>query len=275
MAGKVKSLWDEKQELEIKGKADKGSLTALQMLQKRDREDRLEAAKAEMMGKAMFEREVGTKEIVQEMAIMPNDRSLPSKIDELELQEIEAYIQRGEFKSLPEHMAVYLKWMEIAHDWYYKFKSRTWVLKYLAVNCRDSEGNAISYYFAEKIFNDMLVFFYPDKNFRKNNWLRYLAERIEMGAALALEDNDFETYGKNMERAAKVLSMITLEKSDVDPRLLDRRPRFFSTNARDLGIPEIDRFALARKIDEMDITEKEKLTAKRDLGVEERDMLNE
>lgn len=275
MAGKVKSLWDEKQELEIKEKADKGSLTALQMLQKRDREDRLEAAKAEMMGKAMFEREVGTKEIVQEMAIMPNDRSLPSKIDELELQEIEAYIQRGEFKSLPEHMVVYLKWMEIAHDWYYKFKSRTWVLKYLAGNCRDSEGNAISYYFAEKIFNDMLVFFYPDKNFRKNNWLRYLAERIEMGAALALEDNDFETYGKNMERAAKVLSMITMEKSDVDPRLLDRRPRFFSTNARELGIPEIDRFALARKIDEMDITEKEKLTAKRDLGVEERDMLSE
>lgn len=273
--GKVKSLWDEKRELEIKEKADKGSLTALQMLQKQERGTRLETAKAEMMGKAMFEREVGTKEIVQEMAIMPNDRSLPSKIDDLELQEIEAYIQKGEFKSLPEHMVVYLKWMEIAHDWYYKFKSRTWVLKYLAGNCRDVDGNAISYYFAEKIFNDMLVFFYPDKNFRKNNWLRYLAERIEMGAALALEDNDFETYGKNMERAAKVLSMMTVDKIDIDPRLLDRRPRFFSTNAKELGIPEIDRFALARKIDEMDITEKEKLTAKRDLGVEDRDMLSE
>ncbi len=93
-----------------------------------------------------------------------------------------------------------------------------------------------------------------------------------MGANLALEDNDFETYGKNMERAAKVLGMITVEKSDTDPRLLDRRPRFFSTNAKELGIPEVNRYELARQIDEMEITEKEKLAAKRDLGVIERDI---
>jgi hypothetical protein len=53
---------------------------------------------------------------------------------------------------------------------------------------------------------------------------------------------------------------------------LDRRPRFFITNAKELGIPEIDRYALARHIDEMAISEKEKLMAKRDLGVEERNL---
>lgn len=271
-----KSIWDEKKAKEVKEKADAGSLTALQILAKREREEKLSAAKDELMGMAMFSRPDGTKETVQQnMMVMPSDRSVPTRLDDLDIREIENYIQKGEFKSLPEQMTVYLKWMEIAHDWYYKFKSRTWVLKFLVANCRDDEGNSISYYFAEKIWNDMLVFFYPDKNFRRNNWLRYLAERIEMGAALALEDNDFETYGKNMERAAKVLSMITVEKSDTDPRLLDRRPRFFMTNAKELGIPEIDRFSLARKIDEMDITEKDKLSAKRDLGVEDRDMLSE
>lgn len=270
-----KTKWDAEKEEEVRAKAEKGSLTAMQMLDKIERRKRLNTAKEELMGRVLFGRPDDIKEMVREMEVMPNDRTLPTKLDELELHEIEAYIERGEFKSLPEHMAVYLSWMEIAHDWYYKFKSRTWVLKYLVANCKDSDGNHISHYFAEKIWNDMMVFFYPDRNFRKNNWLRYLAERIEMGAALALEDNDFETYGKNMERAAKVLSMISEEKKNTDPRLLDRRPRFFMTNARELGIPDVDRFALARQIDEMDITEKEKLMAKRDLGVEERDMLNE
>lgn len=272
---KEKSFFDEQKENEIREKAEKGSLTAIQMIQKKEREEKLNAFREEMMGKAMFEKPEGIKDAVQEMLVMPTDRALPSRIDNLDISEIEAFIQRGEFKTLPEHMAVYLKWMEIAHDWYYKFKSRTWVIRYLIANCKNTDGDSISYYFAEKIFNDMMVFFYPDKNFRRNSWLRYLAERIEMGAALAFEDNDFETYGKNMERAAKVLNMITVEKSETDPRLLDRRPRYFVTDAKQLGIPEVDRFALARQIDEMEISEKEKLMAKRDLGVEERDILNE
>lgn len=268
-------MWDTQQEEKVKDKAKRGSLTALQMMKKQERNEKLTAAREEMMAKAMFDKPEGNKEMVRDIAVMPSDRALPARIDELDIQEIEGFIQRGEFETLPEHMAVYLKWMEIAHDWYYKFKSRTWVIRYLIANCKDDNGNMISYYFAEKIFSDMMAFFYPDRNFRRNSWLRYLAERIEMGAALAWEDNDFETYGKNMERAAKVLQMMKIEDTKEDPRLLDRRPRFFITNAKELGIPELDRQALARQIDEMEIGEKEKLMAKRDLGVEERDLLNE
>jgi hypothetical protein len=266
------SKFDEDKKAKIEEKADKGSITAIQMLQKMEREEKLTAKKEEFMGKAMFGRPDDTKDAVKELPVMPVDRSLPTQLDELDIHEIDAYIQKGEFKSLPEHMTVYLKWMEEAHDWYYKFKSRNWVMRYLIANCQDKDGNHISYYMAEKIFNDMLSFFYADKNFKRNSWLRYLAERIEMGAALALEDNDFETYGKNLERAAKVISQIQLDKDDTDPRLLDRRPRFFATDAKELGVPKIDRRKLARQIDEMDISEAEKMAAKRDLGEEEREM---
>jgi len=266
------SAFDKRKREELEAKADRGSITAIQVLEKIKRQERLHAAREEMMGQAMFDRPEGNKEAVKDVGIMPSDRSMPAKIDELDISEIEKFIQTGEFKSLPEHMAVYLKWMEIAHDWYYKFKGRNWVMRYLMANCKNQDGEYVSYYMAEKIFNDMMVFFYPDQNFKRNSWLRYLAERIEMGANLALEDNDFETYGKNMERSAKVLGMITLEKSDTDPRLLDRRPRFFSTNAKELGVPEVNRYELARQIDDMDISERDKLSAKRDLGVVERDI---
>lgn len=204
---------------------------------------------------------------------MPSFQHISDKVDELDITEIERYIERGEFKTLPEHMAVYLNWMQEAHDWYYKFKSRTWVIRYLIANCRDKEDNSISYYLADKIFNDMLCFFYADKNFKRNSWYRYLAEKIEMLGRLAMEDNDFETAGKNMERAAKIMSMITVDKQDVDPRLLDRRPRFFITKTDELGLPKIDRYKLAQQIDGLEITEKEKLKAKQDLGVEDRDFM--
>lgn len=266
------SEFDDKYRETIEEKAKKGSTTAIQILQKMEREDKLRDKKEEYMGKAIFGRPEDTKDAVKELPVMPVDRSLPTQIDELDISEIDAYIQRGEFTSLPEHMTVYLKWMEEAHDWYYKFKSRNWVMRYLIANCQDKDGNHISYYLAEKIFNDMLSFFYADKNFKRNSWLRYLSERLEMGAALALDDNDFETYGKNLERAAKVAAMIEVDKSEVDPRLLDRRPRFFVTDAKQLGLPPVNKHKLARQIDEMELNEQEKMKVKQDLGVEERSL---
>lgn len=256
----------------LKEKADSGNLTAIQTLQKIERQARLEAAKEELMGQAMFDKP-GNKNMEESKGLkaMPTVHDISNKMNELDITEIERYIQKGEFRRLPEHMAVYLNWMQEAHDWYYKFKSRTWVVRYLIANCKDKDENPISYYMANKVFNDMLSFFYADKDFKKNSWFRYLAERIEMAAALALEDNDYDTFGKNMERAAKVAALVTVEKQQIDPRLLDRRPRFFLTSNKDLGIPKIDRYKLARQIDEMPLTEREKTAAKQDLGTEERD----
>lgn len=267
------SAFDESRLEKIRSKADEGNVTAIQMLQKHEREERLRTVKEEMMGKAMFGRPDDIKDDLKQLQVMPGSRNIPLKIDELDIAEIEKYVQEGEFRKLPEHMAVYLNWMQEAHDWYYKFKSRTWVMRYLIANCKDTDGNFISYYLAEKIFNDMLSFFYADKNFKRNSWLRYLAERIEMGAALALEDNDFKTYTEALERAAKVVMQIKMEKNSIDPRLLDRRPRFFLTNAKDLGLPPINRYKLAQQIDGMEITEAEKMKAKQDLGVEDRDFM--
>lgn len=268
-----RNVYDERKLDEVKEKAEGGSITAIQIMDKIKREERLNARKEELLSKACFEKPGDeNREAVEETPVMPSVRHISGEIEKLDISEIEHYIQKGEFKTLPEHMAVYLKWMEIAHDWFYKFKTRTWVMRYLMANCKDADGTPVSYYMAEKIFNDMMVFFYADKNFKKNSWLRYLAERIEMGAAMALEDNDFEAYGRNLERAAKVIGMMQVEKANVDPRLLDRRPRFFVTDAKALGVPEINRFELARQIDEMEITEAEKQRAKQDLGVEERSL---
>lgn len=268
----MKTELDDTKLKELERKADEGSITATQTLLKIQREKALEQKKKELLGQAMFDRpEDEEKERAKALRKMPSVGHLEYNLDELDITEIELFIQKGDFKSLPEHMTVYLNWMQEAHDWYYKFKSRTWVLKFLIANCQDADGNSISYYMADKIFNDMLGFFYADKNFKRNSWYRYLAERIEIGAALALEDNDFDTYAKNLERAAKVASMITVEKRDIDPRLMDRRPRFFITKTDELGLPRIDRYKLAKQIDEMDIADKDKLRLKQDLGTEERD----
>jgi hypothetical protein len=260
----------------LKEKADEGSITAIQILEKMELEERLRAKKEELMSSAQFGRPEAVVDLLAEIPRLPvKDRGIAEMLKELDIVEIERHIRTGEFKSLPEHMAVYLNWMERAHDWYYKFKDKNWIVKYLMATCKDNNDNCISYYLANKVFADMLTFFYSDQDFKRNSWMLYLAERVMMGAQMAWEVNDFETYGKNMDRAAAMIAKVTVDKQMVDPRLLDRRPRFFFTNAEELGLPKIDRNALARGIDEMAIPEKVKQRAKQDLGTVKRDLLDD
>jgi hypothetical protein len=259
----------------LREKAKEGSVTAIQIIEKKELEAKLDQKKQELLTGAQYGR---PKMMIDELTDVPKLNTGKSAVDllrDLDISEIETYIRRGEFKTLPEHMSVYVTWMELAHDWYYKFKDKNWIIKYLMSVCKDENDYAISYYLANKIFIDMLSFFYSDKDFKKNSWFLYLAERLVMGASMAWELNDFETYGKNMDRAAAIIDKVTVEKVNVDPRLLERRPRYFFTNAEELGAPKIDRNALAKSIDEMPIPEKVKIRAKQDLGIVKRDLMDE
>lgn len=260
----------------LQEKANEGSITAIQILEKIEQEERLRVKKEELMNGAQFGKPDQIADLMSDVPRLPvKDMGVSELLKDLDISEIERHIRTGEFKSLPEHMAVYLNWMERAHDWYYKFKDKNWIIKYLIATCKDKQGNPISYYLANKVFSDMLSFFYSDKDFKKNSWMLYLAERLVMGAQMAWETNDFETYGKNMERAGALISKVTVDKQQVDPRLLDRRPLFFFTNAEELGLPKIDRNALGRGIDEMPIPEKVKQRVKQDLGIVKRDLMED
>lgn len=258
-------------------KAEQGSITAIQILEKRERDKRIKKKKRSIEQKAMMEKPSTAEQLAQgvpRLSLSGRPGMDSQVLMELDISEIERYVKKGDFETLPPHMATYIEWMNLAHDWYYKFKSKSWILNSLMAVCQDDKGRRISVYMASKVFSDMLSFFYSDRDFRKNSWMLYLAERILMGAAMAWELDDFEGYTKALERAASVLDKVQVDSSDTDQRLLERRPRFFITDAAQLGLPEIDRYALARAIDEMPVPEKTKMRLKRDLGTEKRDMLD-
>jgi len=255
----------------LEAKAAEGNVTAIQMLDKMALIADIEQKKLELLSGTQYGKPENMADDLSNVPALPVMRGAVDRLNELDISEIERYIRKGDFRSLPEHMAVYIKWMELAHDWYYKFKTKNWIVKYLLFVCKDTDGNAISSYMANKVFTDMLSFFYSDQDFKKNSWMMYLAERVTMAAEMCWHLNDFKGFGDNIAKAADILQKITIDKQNIDPRLLERRPRYFLTDAKQLGVPDIDRNALARGIDEMLIPERVKQRAKQDLGVEKRD----
>lgn len=265
----------EKNELaQLQKKAGEGSLTAIQILERREREKKLKETQARLMESAMYEKPTDFTDGIPHIPLMDFEGEMESKLRDLDISEIEAFIRTGKFKSLPAHMATYLSWMQIAHDKYYQNNGKSVIIKFLQSVCKDTEGNGITYYMANKVFTDMLSFFYSDRDFVANHWYMYLSERLMMGANLLWEMGDIEGYNKAVIATGNMIDKVKIDNSKLDPRLLDRRPRFLFTTAKELGIPEVDKNALAADIDKMNIPEKVKMRVKSELGTEERNLLD-
>ena len=190
------------------------------------------------------------------------------EIDDLTLEQIEELINKGDSVTMPEEYVNYLKWMEMARDWWYKMKSKEFIVKHLRMQVRVETGKDLSVFRANKVFSDAMNFFYASKTIRKDAYRQMYAEKLEVAAQLAFEMNQLETYGSLIEKAAKLRQ---LDKEDLvteDMKLLERRPIFYSTKAKEFGL-ETNKNQLAEFIDTLDMKEVDKVRVKRDAGVTE------
>lgn len=269
------SILDKSKE-KLREKAEKGNLTAAQMLQKIQSKEDLEEYKESLLEGKMFEKPESKTEEVMAISMPKNDSSALSRISEISIEEIDKYVRSGKFTTLPEKYVVYLKWMEKAQDWYYRYFNREIVVQYLRQLCVDEQGKSISKYIANKIFVDMINFFYANKKIRKAGYMNYYAERLEMAAMVSWKLNDMDAFGKNIERAAKIRDMIPEEEAKVDPRLLDKSPTFYYIRPEDVGVAQPERRKLAKDIDDLpNVPDIYKRKIKQDLGIIQRSLASD
>ena len=192
--------------------------------------------------------------------------------DDFSLAQIEDLIN-GKNKTIPADVAEYLNVMEMVRDWYYKNNSKKFIINHIKAVCKDEKGKPLSEYLCNKVYCDALNFFYLDTTVRKQTYRNIYAERLDLAAQVAWKQQDMETYTKIIERAAKMRQLDVEDKTEIDEKLKKRPPVIYTLDPKDVGVNEVPRYELARIIDEMDIPEKEKGRAKRDAGIEERDLL--
>jgi len=202
------------------------------------------------------------------------DKSMTSEYvySEITMQEIESMIESGKFKNVPRKLADYIVMMEMARDWFYKNQSKKYIIKNLKVVCKDDKGSPISDFIANKIYCDSINFFYLSNTVQKQAYRNLYAERLELAAQVSWEEGDMESYGKNIERAAKMRQLELEDPKPEDKNLKNPLRVIYTLDAKDVGVDEVPRYELAKMIDNLDIPETKKLKAKKDAGIEERNL---
>jgi hypothetical protein len=194
--------------------------------------------------------------------------------EDITIKQIEGLIN-SDYSNLPQKVSDYILMMEKARDWHYQNKSKREIINHLRAVCKDKKGGSISDMVANKVYCDALNFFYLNVPIHKQAYRNLYAEKMELAAAVSWNNGDMETYGRNLERAGKLRQLDLADPVEVDKEAKKIKNIIYAIDAKDVGVEGVDRQELARLIDNLDAPETKKQKAKKDAGIEQRDLIED
>lgn len=180
--------------------------------------------------------------------------------NEVRIEDLQAFISSGQ-SQLPEPMLHYIDIIDTVRSMYQKYKSKAFIINYLVVKY------SITKQYAGRLFVDSINFFYLDNGIKKEAWRNIYAEKLENSAQVAWELNDMETYARNIVRAAEMRGLDKEDPPALPEHFYDRRTIIYHNDVTKLNLPRANRAQLAEFIDNLPITETEKIDAKKDAGI--------
>jgi hypothetical protein len=181
---------------------------------------------------------------------------------ELKPAVLQEWVDNGKAKKMPAELAVYCEQLEVIRSLYSKYKSREFIIKtILAANpglTREEAGT---------LYNDSLNFFYATNEVKKEAWRNIYAEKYENLSQICLDIHDLEGSRRNLDSAMKARGLDKPDEKKIPEEFYDRRPVIYVTDPKMFGLEKVSRPQLAKMIDAMDITEKEKVKLRQDAGI--------
>ena len=144
-----------------------------------------------------------------------------------------------------------------------------WTPKATIINSIRTKWPEVSRRQAIKLYYDAINFFFLDNVVKIEAWKNFIAEKLDNLASYAIELNDLEEARRCLVEVAKLRGVYESNQQAVPPELLDRRPIIYTLDIEKMGIPKVNRYELAAFIDNLDLTQKEKLKIRKDAMIDE------
>lgn len=191
------------------------------------------------------------------------------KIEDIDIGDVYEFMETGDVNDAPEHIVEYLHLIDKIHGMYLRtrqFGNKEQVLKHLIL------VYGFSRYKGEKLYNEMLTYFYKGNSLSKKIWRNIYAEKIENNATAAeltaTCNQDFERASRIWERAGKMRQLELVDPPEIPKEAFAKPYKVYAMDAEFLGEKPINRLELARQIDEMeDYTPDEKELLKQEAAI--------
>lgn len=190
-------------------------------------------------------------------------------IKDITLDQIYMFIKNGDPSNAPEELVRYLQLMEMVRGLYLRkldYPTKTMIVNHLM------KAEELSYYLANKLYNDTIEYFYCDTTITKKAWSNLYADQLDalvaMATALIKDARDAKAVAGIIKEARLARKLDEPDVPELPAALFEKPFIMYSMDAEFLGLAPIDRNKLAAQIDELpEMTEREKELIKRDAAI--------
>lgn len=190
------------------------------------------------------------------------------KIEDISLEDIQDFVANGTKSKAPPEVVELLSVLEKIHGMYLRWHSRDYIMKHLQKVC------GYSYYLSGKLYDMATEYFYCERNVSKQAHRNRLSEKMEkaitLGMKMAKDTKEVVQLISKIKDVAEVLQLDKNDAEDFPEELLAKPFKMYSVDAEFLGLPKVDRYKLARFIDNFpELSEKERIALREDAGIEQ------
>lgn len=182
------------------------------------------------------------------------------KLDETEA--LRMAIEHGAGK-LSDEMKGRFEKLDFIRALYTQMNSRSYIISAVRV-----KWPHVTWSVARNLYYESLNFFNSDVKVSKEVWANVYADGLDVISSMAFEKGELDVAGKYKLEAARMRGVGKDEPPQVPEEIFNRRPVLYTMRMEDVGVEGVNRNELARFIDGLDVTVKEKRKAKRDALIE-------
>ena len=191
-------------------------------------------------------------------------------IEDIDLNDIYEFMERGDVRNAPEHIVQYLELLDTARGMMLrvdKYSNDEMIIKHFFL------ANGLSRYKAKKLIDEAREYFYKDKIVSIQAWRNIYAEKAEKAlnfAMLQMKDvKDAMAIVKGIKDIFDIRGGNVEEREELPEELFQKQIIVYTTNAEELGLPKVDRNRLKefidKKIPELSEKERERLYQEADI----------
>lgn len=234
-AGKFKALANES--LSILDKAEKGDIDASKRLQDIRRNRGFKISKDDIFGSP----------------------------DRQAMRALEDWIQGGSKSDLKTDERIYLQALTLMNSMERKYGRKKTIDFFV-------KTYGLAYRRASEMFDESIRLFYTDRSVEKKalriKKAEFLEDLARAAAANAETAKDMEVAANIEMKAAKLRGLDQPDPEKLPPEAFRKPVRLFSLDPTDIGLPAINRNAIAKQIDALDIPEMDKSRIRKDARLE-------
>ena len=196
-----------------------------------------------------------------------------SELEGLHYSILEDWVDKGRTEKLPEEMLRYLEQLNFVNSLWKSLNDPQKIIRKLCISFPELTSLT-----AKTRFEDAMTWFYLDDQVKQDTWRNALFQKMmQLVDAAILSAKTVDDYNKAsiiLERAYRIKGLEKDEDPGIPEEAFKKPIKIYSLDTSEFAdLPQsTNRYLLAQYVDEMNLTEDQKIKIKQDMSVEPKEI---